>query len=156
MKNGNKPEEKLIVSACLAGFPCRYDGKAQTDPEIEDLVKCGKAVPVCPEALGGLPTPRVPCEIVGGSGEDVLAGSARVIAFDGRIAFDCTDAFIKGARAALKAAKDIGAARSVLKANSPSCGFGTIYDGSFSGTRKPGSGVAAALLSQNGITIESR
>ena len=147
--------EKIIVSACLAGCPCRYDGKAQTDRTAAMLVAEGNAVPVCPECMGGLPTPRIPAEIVGGSGEDVLCGNARVIAWDGKVRLDVSDAFIKGAEEALRIAREAGAGEAILKANSPSCGFGTIYDGTFSGTRKEGNGVAAALLSQNGIKVRS-
>lgn len=147
--------KKIIVSACLAGCPCRYDGKAQTNKDAAMLVAEGKAVPVCPECMGGLPTPRVPAEIAGGSGEDVLSGKARVIASDGKVRLDVTDAFVKGAEKALQAALEAGADEAILKANSPSCGFGTIYDGTFSGARKDGNGVAAALLSANGIKVRS-
>ena len=147
--------KKLIVSACLAGIPCRYDGKAQRNEAVAALVEAGLAVPVCPECLGGLPTPRIPAEIVGGSGEDVLDGKARVIASDGEARLDVTDAFIKGANAALEAAREAGADEAILKANSPSCGFGTIYDGSFSGAKTAGSGVAAALLAANGLKVKS-
>ncbi len=147
--------KKLIVSACLAGIPCRYDGKAQRNEAVAALVEAGLAVPVCPECLGGLPTPRVPAELVGGSGEDVLDGKARVIASDGETRLDVTDAFIKGANAALEAAREAGADEAILKANSPSCGFGTIYDGSFSGAKAAGSGVAAALLAANGLKVKS-
>lgn len=147
--------EKILVSACLAGFPCRYDGKPQTDPEIAALVKCGKALAFCAECSGGLPTPRTPAQIVGGSGEDVLDGRARVIAFDGTDRTDVTEPFVEGARNALKAAKRIGAKSAVLKSNSPSCGCGVIYDGSFSGAKKPGNGVTAALLIRNGIEVRS-
>ena len=119
------------------------------------LVAEGKAVPVCPECMGGLPTPRIPAEIAGGSGEDVLSGKARVIASDGKVRLDVTDAFVKGAEKALQAALEAGADEAILKANSPSCGFGTIYDGTFSGARKDGNGVAAALLSANGIKVRS-
>ncbi len=148
-------EKKIIVSACLAGCSCRYDGKAQTNETAAMLVAAGKAVPVCPECMGGLPTPRVPAEIEGGSGEDVLCGKARVIASDGEVRFDVTDAFLKGAEEALRIAREVGADEAILKANSPSCGFGTIYDGTFSGARKEGNGVAAALLSQSGIKVRS-
>ena len=148
--------EKILVSACLAGYPCRYDGKAQTDSSIVELLRSGIAVPVCPECMGGLPTPRLPAEIVGGSGEDVLFGTAKVVASDKcDHVTDVTASFIKGAEAALAAAKENLASKAILKANSPSCGCGTIYDGTFSGTRKHGNGVTAAMLLANGISVES-
>lgn len=146
---------EFIVSACLAGFPCRYDGKAQTDPAVQELVRSGKARPVCPECLGGLPTPRMSAEIADGSGEDVLAGNARVIARSGNDEKDVTEAFVNGAEKALSIAKRCGASKAILKANSPSCGCGMIYDGTFSGRKKKGNGVAAALLLSNGIDVHS-
>jgi uncharacterized protein YbbK (DUF523 family) len=107
---------------------------------------------VCPEVDGGLGTPRPPAEIVGGSGEDVLAGRARVVTSDGA---DVTDAYIAGAERALAAALRTGARAAVLKARSPSCGRGAIYDGTFSRTTTAGDGVTAALLRANGIDVVS-
>lgn len=142
----------LIVSKCLAGFPCRYDGKTKPDPEIVMLVKKGLARPVCPEEMGGLPTPRVPAELTG-PGELVLIGKAHAVTHDGR---DVTREYAAGAYAALRAAKECGAKCAILKSRSPSCGEGEIYDGSFTGRLVPGDGVTAALLKQNGIRVESR
>lgn len=146
----------ILVSSCLAGIPCRYDGKSQSNGEVVELVSRGRAFPVCPECLGGLPIPRFSAEIIGGSGEDVLAGKAKVMARtpDGDI--DVTSAFIKGAYCALQAARSVGADTVILKANSPSCGCGMIYDGSFSGAKRKGNGVAAALLKANGLDILSK
>lgn len=146
----------ILVSSCLAGIPCRYDGKSQPNKEVVELVSRGLAFPVCPECLGGLPIPRYSAEIVGGSGEDVLAGRAKVMARtpDGDI--DVTAAFIKGAYCALQAARTIDAKSVILKSNSPSCGCGTIYDGSFSGGRREGNGVTAALLAANGLDVSSK
>lgn len=132
----------IIVSACLAGYRCRYDGKIVPDEEIVALMKRGEAIPVCPEMMGGLPCPRVPAERT--------ADGTRVIAKDGR---DLTDAYRRGAEETLRMARLYGCDRAVLKARSPSCGYGQIYDGSFSGTLREGSGVAAELLTENGITV---
>ena len=142
----------VLVSACLAGRACRFDGSANPDDFVGRLVASGRAVLVCPEVDGGLGTPRPPAEIVGGSGEDVLAGRARVVTSDGA---DVTDAYIAGAERALAAALRTGARAAVLKARSPSCGRGAIYDGTFSRTTTAGDGVTAALLRANGIDVVS-
>jgi uncharacterized protein YbbK (DUF523 family) len=141
-----------VVSACLAGCQCRYDQRSCYNADIEALLKEGKAIPVCPEQLGGLPTPRTPAEIVGGDGFDVLDGKARVVDREGN---DVTEPFLAGARQALQLAKTVGATAAVLKENSPSCGSGFIYDGTFSGKKVPGAGVTAALFIRNGIRVES-
>lgn len=145
----------ILVSSCLAGIPCRYDGKAQPNKLICVLAEKGLACPVCPECLGGLSTPRISAEIVGGNGEDVLAGRAKVMAKNGDEYIDVSAAFIKGAYLALQAARSADADTAVLKANSPSCGYETIYDGTFSGGKREGSGVTAALLKANGIKVIS-
>lgn len=142
----------IVVSACLAGCRCRYDGGKKTDPKIERLVARGLAIPVCPEQLGGLCTPRSPCEIQNGAGADALLGNARVLARDGR---DVTENFLRGAYETLRICKMTGAKEAVLKAQSPSCGCGLIYDGTFSGKKKEGDGVTAALLRKNGIQVLS-
>lgn len=143
---------RLMVSGCLAGIPCRYDGKAQPNEAIMEKVKRGEAIVCCPEILGGLATPRVPAEINGGDGNDVLNGNAKVINAEG---CDVTREYVKGAERALKIAKENGICRAILKANSPSCGCGIIYDGSFTGNKKQGDGVTAALLKRSGIQVES-
>ncbi len=143
----------IIVSACLAGLHCRYDGGAKPNEEVMALVEQGEAMLVCPEQTGGLITPRPPSEIESGTGEDVLSGRARVKAKDGA---DVTEQFLAGARKTLDAARACGAEHAILKANSPSCGCGLVYDGTFSGTLKEGNGVAAALLLQEGISVETR
>ena len=118
----------IVVSSCLAGLKVRYDGGHCLDDKIGRLVKEKKAITVCPEVLGGLPTPRVPAEIVGGDGEDVLDGKARVINESTLV---------------------------ILKENSPSCGSSMIYNGEFTGEKIAGNGVTAALLKRNGIKVVS-
>lgn len=144
------PAGPVLVSACLAGRACRFDGSANPDDEVARLVAEGRAVLVCPEEDGGLGTPRPPAEIVGGDGADVLAGRAKVMTKGGR---DVTAEYVAGARIALKAAREAGAERAILKARSPSCGKGCIYDGSFTRTPQEGHGVTAALLLAAGLDV---
>ena len=131
---------KILVSACLMGVCCRYDQKCASDGLVYALRKRHELIPVCPEQLGGLATPRCPAEIKDG----------RVITKDGA---DVTANYELGAQMALKTAKDLGCAAAILKERSPSCGCGEIYDGSFSGKTVIGSGVTAKLLIQNGICV---
>lgn len=131
-----------VVSACLAGVACRYDGGSNPCPEVLQLVQAGLAVPACPEALGGLPVPRPPCELKGG----------RVISRDGR---DVTAAFLRGAHRALEIARRHGCTAAILKSRSPSCGFGQIHDGSFKRRLCPGQGVWAQLLREAGFALYS-
>jgi uncharacterized protein YbbK (DUF523 family) len=142
--------ERVLVSACLAGRECRYDGSSNLDNWVARLLASGRAVLACPEVDGGLGTPRPPAEIVGGDGEDVLDGRARVVA---RTGTDVTDAYIAGAERALRTAVRAGATFAVLKARSPSCGAEGVYDGTFSRTLIDGEGVTAALLRRNGIQV---
>ncbi len=127
-----------IVSACLAGINCRYNGASRPNKKVIELVNSGKAIPVCPEQLAGLPTPRGPFEQCGG----------KVIDKKGK---DFTQAFERGALAALKVAKKSGCTEAVLKARSLSCGVGKIYDGSFSGKLVDGDGIFTKLLKKEGI-----
>ncbi len=129
-----------MVSACLAGTPCRYDGRSNLRPEIAALVERGEAVPVCPEVLGGLPTPRTPSER---KGESVVSATGD----------DVTGAFAAGAEAALYIAEECGCSAAVLKARSPSCGCGRIYDGTFTHTLIDGDGLFAALLRRKGFQL---
>ncbi|MBF7081771.1 DUF523 domain-containing protein [Desulfallas sp. Bu1-1] len=142
----------LIVSACLAGEKCRYTGDGFDYPELRKMVEEGKAVPVCPEVLGGLPVPRDPNEIVGGDGFDVLDGRARVLTSRGE---DKTNVFLRGAGEVLAIARKHGARVAILKERSPSCGSGMIYDGTFSGKKIPGCGCTAALLIREGLRVYS-
>ena len=135
--NTTKP---ILVSACLLGTPCRYDGSGKADARLLKLGAKRQLIPVCPELLGGLPTPRPPAERVG----------ARIFDKSGA---DVTSAYLRGAQETLRLARLLGCKTAILKARSPSCGAGQIYDGTFSGTLVPGHGVTAALLAQNGITV---
>ena len=130
----------LLISACLLGCACRYDGKSKPHPLAVELARRGLAVPVCPEQLGGLPTPRKPSERQGG----------RVVMADGR---DVTAEYRRGAEATLHLARLYGCTAAVLKERSPSCGKGQIYDGTFTGRKIPGSGVAAEALQAAGLAI---
>jgi uncharacterized protein YbbK (DUF523 family) len=129
-----------LVSACLADVKCRYDGKAKPNRKVVGMVRKGEAIPVCPEQLGGLTTPRPATELI----------NDHAFTCDGR---DVTKALAKGAEEALKIAKLAGCTEAILKARSPSCGSGEIYDGSFSGKPVKGDGITAALLKKNGIMV---
>ncbi len=141
---------KLIVSACLLGIDCKYNGSNNISEALMNDIKGSTIIPVCPEQLGGLTTPRLPAEIIDGDGADVLNGKARVLKKNGD---DATEEFIKGANETLKLAKLFGCEAAILKSRSPSCGCGKIYDGSFSGKQRDGNGVCAQLLSDNKILV---
>ncbi|MDO5754953.1 MAG: DUF523 domain-containing protein [Tissierellia bacterium] len=131
---------KLILSACLIGIPCRYNGKSQKQklhlPEEIEIY------PICPEVMGGLPIPRLPCEI---QGEHVFNTAGK----------DCTKAFQKGAEKSLEIAKKRNCSLALLKESSPSCGVNFIYDGSFTGNKIPGQGITTQLLRENGVKVFS-
>ncbi|HEY8271924.1 MAG TPA: DUF523 domain-containing protein [Pseudobdellovibrionaceae bacterium] len=133
---------KYLISACLVGCNCRYDGKNQRRQEMVDLYKTGEILALCPEELAKLGTPRPACEK---NGEMVVTATG----------LDKSAAYALGAEQALTLAKQQQIQRAYLKSKSPMCGFGTIYDGSFSGTLKVGNGVLAELLLANGFEIES-
>ena len=142
----------VVISACLAGVACTHAAEAKTRAWALELVASGQAIAVCPEVAGGLPVPRPEAEIVGGDGGDVLDGTASVLTADGA---NVTENYRRGAAAAVAAAARSGAHLAVLKARSPSCGCGAIYDGSFGGTLTSGNGVTAAALSRDGVTVVS-
>ncbi|MGA3675378.1 DUF523 domain-containing protein [Lysinibacillus agricola] len=142
----------ILISSCLAGLKVRYNGTDSLDERIQQLVLENKAVTVCPELMGGFSTPREPAEIVGGDGEDVLAGKARVIEKSGS---DVTELYLKGAYATLQKALELGATEVILKEYSPSCGSAMIYNGDFNGTKLVGVGVTTALLRRNNIEVFS-
>lgn len=129
-----------IISACLAGENCKYDGSNTKNDELAKLVDEGKAIAVCPEVLGNLSVPREPCEIV----------NNRVMTKSGK---DLTTAFLKGACKTLELCLCNGIKKAILQPRSPSCGYGHIYDGSFSRNMIPGNGITADLLSKNGIEV---
>ncbi|MCG6931568.1 MAG: DUF523 domain-containing protein [Desulfofustis sp.] len=130
-------KDLILVSACLAGLATRYDGKAGRCPECLEAIGRAPWIPLCPEQLGGLPTPRCPADIINGDGSDVLHGRARVICTDGS---DVTAAFIEGARQVLEVARRQPIRTVFMKARSPSCGVSRL-------------GVTAALLQQHGYEV---
>lgn len=139
-----------LISACLCGVDCKYNGKNNFNEKVYKLLEEKKAILVCPEQLGGLSTPRISAEIKGGSAKDVLEGRAKVLNKEGD---DVTEQFINGAYETLKIAKASGCTHAILKSKSPSCGFENVYDGTFAGNLIKGNGVTAELLKQNGIKI---
>ena len=132
--------ENILVSACLLGIGCRYDGKHKANEEVLRLREKYNLIPVCPEIFGGLPTPRVPSERVG----------ERVMMRDGR---DVTENYERGAREAYELCRIYGIKTAILKERSPSCGKGEIYDGSFSGALTARDGVAAERLMRIGVRV---
>ncbi len=146
--------KKILVSACLLGFECRYDGKSKPCEKLLELAKEEDTVliPVCPEQLGGLPTPRLPSERQRTSKGETRSAAKKdaVLMSDGT---DVTANYRKGAGIALSVAKMNGIDFAVLKSGSPSCGKGTIYDGSFSGKKTQGNGVTAELLLEEGYRV---
>jgi uncharacterized protein YbbK (DUF523 family) len=142
-------KKKVIVSGCLAGLKCRWDGRSKINNRIKRLVDEGLAIALCPEVLGGLPTPRAAAEIDSGDGEDVLDGRAKVIDADGR---DITAEFIIGAQAVLKKAQKENITTVYLKSKSPSCGLNYIRR---AGELIDGKGVTTSLLLRHGFKIVS-
>jgi uncharacterized protein YbbK (DUF523 family) len=140
-----------LISACLLGIKCAWDGQDiyKSDKAIE-LSNSEMLMPVCPEQLGGLRTPRAPQEIQGGTGEDILDGKCKVLNMDGE---DVSQKFINGAEEILKIAKLFHIEEFIGKSRSPSCGCGQIYDGTFSRQLMDGDGVTTALLKRNGISV---
>lgn len=133
-------KEKLLVSACLLGVPCRYDGRSVPAEAVEAIFDKYEIVPFCPEIYGGLTTPRAPSEIVG---EKVI----------NREGIDVTDNYNRGAAAALELCRKMNIKKALLKEKSPSCGKGRVYDGSFTGTLTDGNGITVKLLLENGIEV---
>ena len=144
----------LLISACLLGVACNHEGRGSPRAVVDELARHYRLVPVCPEVLGGLPTPRAAAELQGGDGADVVAGTgdARVVNIEGE---DVTAAYRRGADAAVAIAMALGAERAVLKARSPSCGSSSVYDGTFSRRLVPGRGVTAAALAAAGLEVGS-
>ncbi len=142
-KPGSESKPFYVVSACLAGIPCRFNGTAKTHPKVLNLVQNQQAIPVCPEQLAGLPTPRAPCENKGD----------RVVTQDGN---DLTNVFEQGAKTALQIAQQHGCTHAILRTKSPSCGCGKVFDGSFSDHLVDGDGVFTKLLKKNGIVVKTQ
>lgn len=129
-----------LVSACLLGDKCKYNGKSNYNKKVLEICESNFCIKVCPEVMGGLSTPRTPAERIGD----------KVISKEGE---DFTENFIIGAEETLSIAKEFGIKKAILKSRSPSCGYGEIYDGSFSNILIEGNGLTAELLSKNGIDI---
>lgn len=131
----------IIVSACLLGEPCRYDGNAVPCAELVELAQTVPVLPICPECLGGLSIPRTPCEIV-------LSG--RVVDARGQ---DRTEPYCTGAQITVEIAREFGCTMAILKSKSPSCGVHQVYDGTFSSVLINGQGIAAAALKSAGVEV---
>lgn len=139
-----------LISACLLGIRCTWNnGDARKEKAVQ-LLQNEIFIPVCPEQLGGLSTPRFCQEILKGTGEEVLDKKCPVLNSEGE---DVTECFIKGAQETLKIAQLFSVKKFISKSRSPSCGLGKIYDGTFSGKLIQGNGVTTALLLRNGLTI---
>ncbi len=141
---------QYLVSACLCGIPCRHDGKATKDNEVEKLVRAKKALPICPEVLGGLPIPREGAEILRGDGRDVIRKTSMVISRKGE---DLTPFLLRGAYASLEIAKKFKIKKAYMRQKSPSCGCGQIKR---KGVVKKGDGVTVALFKKEGMRVISR
>jgi uncharacterized protein YbbK (DUF523 family) len=141
---------KILVSSCLIGKKCAYDGKDRFSTRVKDLSERAGYIDVCPEAEGGLGCPRERNEIAGGNGNDVLSGAGRVLSENGT---DNTAAFVRGAEAVLKKARESGVQAAILKSKSPSCGKYKLHSGKFDGALIDGPGVTAALLMRHGIRV---
>ena len=132
--------EKILVSACLLGINCKYNGNNNKNDKVLEYIKDKEVIPICPEIMGGLSTPRIPAEIL----------NDKVVNSEG---LDVTDNFKKGANEVLYLAKLFNVKKAILKAKSPSCGVGEIYDGTFTHTKISGDGITARLLKENNIEV---
>ena len=141
----------ILVSACLLGVNCKYNGENNRNERVIEFLKDKKFVMACPEELGGLNTPRIPCEMVG-LAKDILNNKdkGKVINKSGD---DITENFLKGAYETLKIVKSNNIKKAILKAKSPSCGYGLVYDGTFSEKLTLGNGVTAQILKDNNIDV---
>ncbi|AGC44419.1 hypothetical protein MYSTI_03105 [Myxococcus stipitatus DSM 14675] len=140
----------VVVSACLLGEACRYDGRSQRSEKVLAALEGKAVVPVCPEVGSGLPIPRPPVDLCGGTGVDVWRGQAQALEREARV--DRTEDFKRGARLALDAARGFGATVALLKEKSPSCGSQRVYE---SGALRSGEGITTALLRSEGVTVVS-
>lgn len=145
----------ILVSACLLGCKVRYSGDdlKLNSSKFDEFIQANNIIPICPEVAGGLPTPRIPAEICGGTSIDVLSGNAKVIDQEGT---DVTQAFIEGAHQALKLCLENDIKLAVLAQSSPSCGSKKVYNGNFERVKVLGTGVTCALLEQHGVKVISQ
>ncbi|MDD9174019.1 DUF523 domain-containing protein [Aliivibrio sp. S2TY2] len=146
---------KVLVSSCLLGCKVRYDGNnlEVNTSEFDEFIESNDIISFCPEVAGGLPIPRIPAEICGGTGNDVLDGSAKILGKDGS---DVTKAFLNGAELTLKMCLDNDVEYAVLTESSPSCGSSSVYNGKFEGVKVSGKGVTCTLLENHGIKVTSQ
>lgn len=135
---------RVLISACLVGEDCRYDGGCFENNALMELIRAGVGIPFCPEVAGGLSTPRVPCEIVPHTTPPQVVNKEGV---------DQTEAFVKGASMAVSLCKEKNITHAILKSRSPSCGSFSVYDGSFSGSLTEGEGLTARALREAGIHV---
>ena len=148
----------ILVSACLAGINCKYSGGNNYNEKVFNLVKEGKAIPICPEQLGGLQTPRNPAEIKIVDSRILKSIQTYPIIYNKDISIknnDVTDNFKRGAKEVLEFAKKLNIKKAILQARSPSCGTGKIYSGNFDGKLIQGNGILAELFIENGIEVIS-
>jgi uncharacterized protein YbbK (DUF523 family) len=139
-----------VCSACLLGIECRYDGRSKPNEKVLELSKQEVLIPICPEQLGGLPTPRTASEIQGGFGEEVINGKSYVKTLNGE---NVTEQYIRGAEISLNIAKMYNIKEAILKQKSPSCGCGKSFDGTFTDTLIDGDGVTTALFKKHGLEV---
>ncbi|HAE86613.1 TPA: hypothetical protein DCG86_01170 [Candidatus Marinimicrobia bacterium] len=144
-------KEKLLISGCLAGLSCRYDGGSKPHLRLDDLKRRYDLIPVCPEQAGGLSTPRIPNELQVSAAE-ILSRRGKVKNQAGE---DCTEHFIRGATETLKVVRLLEIKKALLKDGSPSCGKNRVYDGTFNGKSIPGRGITAEILHHEGIDVYS-
>jgi uncharacterized protein YbbK (DUF523 family) len=142
----------ILVSACLAGTKCRYNAQDCANKLIVELKNKNKIIEVCPEVMAGLAVPRLPCEIVGGTGDDVLKSQAVVV---NNLGENITETIVKACSQALEIAKENNIKLAVMKAKSACCGVGQIYDGTFSNRLIEGDGILTALFKKHGIKVIS-
>ena len=140
----------ILVSSCLCGEKCKYNGGDNLNEQVLKYLEGEEIVQVCPEVMGGLSTPRTPSEIVGGTAKDVIQGKAKVLTQSGE---DVTSFFLSGAYKTLELIRQFQIKKAILKAKSPSCGKGKIYDGAFHGQLISGHGITAELLLEEGIEV---
>ena len=141
-----------IISACLCGVNCKYNGLNNYNKECSELFQAGKAIIVCPEQLGGLTTPRIPSELTSSASDIIENRKNKVISKSGE---DVTHNFIKGAEETIEIAKKINVELAILKEGSPSCGVNYVYDGTFNGNKIKGVGITTQMLIDMGIKVIS-